>query len=581
MTTTPLTKYVDPNVKVAYNGYTFPPCCRLRITTRPEYDPAARSRIASRYTLEIYFLASNDDAAAQGLGMADIRNRLQTPRGKLEVTGHGYGDIVIDGRKGSQWDLDWGPKPQLLSWVPAGGALAAECVWTCEFSILDCVSSGSVFTLPGVLYHNYEINWTVDIKGLTKRMIAGEYAVPATFGPNPTTLDPSNNAESRWNNIVQFPIPEGFRRTQSDRTVGQNGTVMSYTLTDEQVGMDYGSYYPPGIVDGSFEIEIGNVDAQAMNGRWKISVSCEMERALNMPANHGVATWFRLIVPLIRYIRDTVVFYNDKGEATRRAVFIQNTRMRSDKWTRRDSFSIDIETTCMANQIIPASTLWQPMLENMGNYQNWYDSILVLNPTGRGQAALTSPYNAPVPIGDLCAAGQANTSKESALQSAGGYIPPAGVFDCDVSEGQQYIRYANTVKSTVDKRTSLHEYAEDIGEDNPNQKSEKTKMLVQRFNKPGNVVIQKHAAPVLRYVMSGWAKTLLYEPSIPMLEVDGMKLHEAGRDVEILPAGVDGSNCQVWFAKWKITYEVESYSPGETNLTKNVQGGMPTGEGER
>ena len=241
---------------VHYNNYSFPPAIHSKVRFEPLYDPAERGIKATRlhFTIEFIILqgmtgSSNPPANPAGAAddsMTAIRRRLTQPGMNLAFSLQGIGTVFSIGPSGTFRDVNYGPKPKLISWEPIGSNAAARVVWECTAEIADCE-----FPQPfnRVEYINYDVNWSINREGMTTRTISGEFSVPVARGQGATApaTNISQTAEDFRESVVNaFNVLDQFHR-ESDFTLSEDRKRLSFTLVDTEIASP--NPYQPGMID--------------------------------------------------------------------------------------------------------------------------------------------------------------------------------------------------------------------------------------------------------------------------------------------------------------------------------------------
>ena len=189
-----------------YAGVTFPTESRTVVTARPMYDDADRQ---VKYVIHQINTSCTVTAAClidslPGAGgpnsvsgdfvddvLAYIRTRLTTPGSALIFEGMGYSSLSCNGDS-QALDLDFGPKPRLITWRPISN-IAAEVTWQCDVALPEC--SGTQY--QGVLLSlNYTQDFSIDHIGNCSRSTTGVFTIPMTRQQNGTLFGPSTLPDS-------------------------------------------------------------------------------------------------------------------------------------------------------------------------------------------------------------------------------------------------------------------------------------------------------------------------------------------------------------------------------------------------
>lgn len=233
---------------VSYADYEFPVSLEpVKCDMDPVKDSAGRVVTAMRYrfTLSaiIYPLGVEASAVTQ---MANLRTQLSKPACRLEVSGTGFGNLIVNDRAENVWDAAWGPWPQVVALTQVGDDMAWKLVWTVVTLIPeDCPEK----TRPGqkrAMEWCYDLTWNVNEKGLTTRTMVGHVVIPLTR-PFPTSRKIPDSADSLREAVARINIPFGFRRTPGVFKLSEDRRRLDFTITDVQ---RENAFCPPaGVID--------------------------------------------------------------------------------------------------------------------------------------------------------------------------------------------------------------------------------------------------------------------------------------------------------------------------------------------
>jgi hypothetical protein len=252
---------VPAGVTVRYgteaDGYTFPVSLEpVQITETMVYDKAERVVAGVRFNVRlsclVYPLGLEASAITQ---MVALRAALSKPAHELTVTGTGFGTLVVNRQGGQVWDMAWGPRPKVVITRQVGDHLCWKIDWECETLIPeDCPE----VTRPGrkrPFEWNYQVRWSIDEKGLTRRVVSGHVRIPLTrLTPEARTVPDS--ADALREAVATLDVPVGFRRTPGEFTLSEDRRTLNFSVTDSQ--LQSGRAPPPGVVDVQARHEVSN-----------------------------------------------------------------------------------------------------------------------------------------------------------------------------------------------------------------------------------------------------------------------------------------------------------------------------------
>lgn len=258
-------------INLSYNGFTFPSTAKVNATWVPEQDSSGRTTKYSTLAITVECFITQYDTARPGISepsldgtMDEIRYRLSQPCQPLRATVLGLGTVLINYLQTSTnpllstsasryFDVDFGPKPQVLDWRPAGGGLTAQVQWLITARITPCNNTQN--QQFGILEHSYGIKWKVDDAGFLSRTVSGKMEMALTRYPSHQANEASNqlqmgsiltNFQTNYEYVAAFiPGLKGFLREQ-DFDLSPNKKQLVYTIVDTEIRSP--EAYPEGII---------------------------------------------------------------------------------------------------------------------------------------------------------------------------------------------------------------------------------------------------------------------------------------------------------------------------------------------
>lgn len=237
----------DPNEFVQYNGYKFGPYSHVSISAEMVEDSAQRTVLYHRYKMRVQTLivAESQDGDV-GDHFLRIRQKLTKSGGVLKIHLTAFGPD-LDINNANVRDVEFGPKPKLVSWDPVGATNAVEVIWECTFAVPTCGGEGSPNSggqrYHGVAEFNYSINTSINTNGYTKRTISGFLTIAMTRQVG-TDLVP--DSADLYRELVNPPCPVNFHR-ETDWKLSEDRRRLDFTITDTEI--ESPNIYPPGIID--------------------------------------------------------------------------------------------------------------------------------------------------------------------------------------------------------------------------------------------------------------------------------------------------------------------------------------------
>lgn len=405
--------------EISYNGITFDPLVDSRISSRVVYDPAGRtvSYIAYTLTLEAYVSPGSyggpggDDTDGD---MERIRRLLQAAGGQLVYSDKGFGDLSIN--TGNVRDVCWGPKPQLLEWLPVGSKRACKVRWQVEWHMPECSSASYQFRL---MEWNYTWRVSIDADGLTTRTISGHIRIPQTriSQGNKTITDTAD----RYREALRYQIPTGYKREVQDFTDSPDRCRLDFTFVDRQLPTK--NPYPIGASRIDLRQRLQSAGRlQFWKWRWSLSGSVTVAAGMNP----GDAWQMFLVVFAERY--RWVMQYLRATRGSAYTVIPCEASFEEEVFGLTSHFSLGFDllvapdgTRTLPRDLLIAAGMWKPIRGT--NWAAWSASMVNAGPHHiRGQSQLRMTPSEDTII-DLCATGVAGAGADAAPNPNGTTLP--------------------------------------------------------------------------------------------------------------------------------------------------------------
>ena len=223
-----------------YNGWTFYAMSHSKLSNRTVYDDAGRVAKWQEVTIEVEGIIDLADTGLTGYDVtADaataLWNALSEPGGELIYTGRGFPDTYVNSAQSNVRDVNWGPKPEVTSFVPTGGqSPTVHVAWKVVTHLVSC---------PGALYRNHifnltwEVAWDHDTDGYLTMSINGGYEIPLTFATNSGAggaLNVVATADQWWHRVCP-PVRVGFQRTTKNRKISKDRRRVDFSIVDKEL----------------------------------------------------------------------------------------------------------------------------------------------------------------------------------------------------------------------------------------------------------------------------------------------------------------------------------------------------------
>jgi hypothetical protein len=215
------------------------------------YDSTNRVVVYQRRTLTVSGVVHSDAGTENDLKV--LHDRLLVHGKRLTVTRLGLPDLDISGA-GPMYDLEFGQKPQVLTWAPIGGRNAAMVTFEIVIAVPAC---GAVFG-AGVPYElTFEVDWDYDDHGTFTRTVRGTLKMTGTF----LNGQPVYNVDRYRHLCYVMALPGTTRRQRYTESADQ--TTLTFIVTDTQI--EARRPYPIGMTSASGEFSVSVVPGAGAN----------------------------------------------------------------------------------------------------------------------------------------------------------------------------------------------------------------------------------------------------------------------------------------------------------------------------
>lgn len=551
---TSLISYTTGIGTISYGSFVFPPGRHYRLQAKPVYDRAERAILYVDYTLEVQTWITAADEASESTSVEAAREYLTRPGQTLTITDIGLGGLPTNGS--AVIDLNWGPKPRLVSLEPAGGLLSWELVWTVEFRVSHCVTSAASV---GIVAYNYRAAYSINEEGLTTRQIAGYVEIGQSRAAGGGS-GVSRNADQVWEQ-VRIAVPNGFRRMRTDHALSESKNRLEFAIVDEELT---GEAYPAGIVAADVDFELGNIPPGF--SRFSASLSGQLTVAKGYPYALAAQKFFLILADRLQKLRTAV------GGALNDATVIP-TRIRFGRglYGRTSRFLVEFTLVGCLTDLLNDGGVWEPLSNNAGgDWPTWAQSMQqVWHPRGVAKLFHAPGSDSIISVCD----GVSIPAIEDQAQSEASQAGSTGLqFGCGVTEANSYLAFENKVTYFKGESWRKHKLAQAFETANPTP----TDAFATVGASVGNYgtgpaaradIIETTGSSEERILMQGKSLRLGFEPSIPTLEaVAGQTVREYQRIVTVKPAG-NFFGCKLYVAQWAILYMITSPIAGGQKLT--------------
>lgn len=359
---------------VSYNNVTFTSLFHTNVSAKDVYDHADRMVKYIEYTITVsgYVVAADGATSTTDPSLDTLRVNLSTPGKPLRYSDKGFGTFSINTSATSQWDVKWGPKPQILEFVPVGSSQSAMVTWKVIVCIPECPNSKYRYKLSELCYST---SWDIDEQGLTTISHTGDFEIPLTFW-NAYRL--GDSADRYWNSVCPA-TPIGFQRVRNNRTLSEDRRTINFSITDKQL--------PVALPNDCTMTDIrhrlrsdpqGNGQGNAFVN-WMATISGTVRTRPGVPKSLALSRFMQVVASRINQVRASQVpgrapAVGPARPARNSGLIIRSFEMEEDVFTFESRFSITYRLvgTSLAS-IVEVSGLWMPI--NDFSHPAWNNSV--------------------------------------------------------------------------------------------------------------------------------------------------------------------------------------------------------------
>ena len=537
---------------ISYNGFTFNGFRRFSLTAEDIYDDAGRTIICTEYRLTVQSFIVSNTAADSSAGMLPLRQQLEEPGQTLILKNVGLGDIQVNGEGANYQDIEWGPKPKILSWPKHHGVIAYEITWECTFRIREGNLTGSLAAF------NYGVNYSIDDAGLTTRTVAGYLQIPLTRQNGQKFVTTSADAfRDQW---INFPVPLGFARLQQEYQLSTDRTRENFAIVDRQLD-NPGEAPPPNVLKADLMFDIAN--AAPGFSAWTATLAGSIE----VPAgtDPGAAAAAFVTIAIDRWNNLNSIVQVGSGQLAVPFAMSFGRKM----FSRVSNFSMQWTVVSCLSDILAQGGVWKPVTGS--DVPSWAASMQTAW-GARGQAGLY--YNADNDaIVDLL--DPPGISNYAAWVNQNLFMPSgSAAFNVvnNLNEDQSWLAYLNGIRIHRTRKASLHKPAVAYTPSNSaGSNLSQPSTQLPPVQAPLVDVMQDSSTPTETCLMQGKALRVGFTPALPdLVAVGGVPVEETRRVVDGPYPIACLFGVSVYSLAWSIEYRPTGGYFGSTSSLAEV-----------
>lgn len=539
---------------VSYNGLSFNAATRMTINSRAEYDDSGRSPKYWIVTITIIGEVEPDPGdPGTEYTVQNILELLSQPRKALTIQNAGYVTLT-----NLSSDMNYGPKPRIISWEPIGGRQACRVAWSCEVCLAFCPY---VHVHVGITAWGFSSTYTVT-KGIVTRTLSGflEVNYPASV-------------HSFIGGLQTFlmEVPPGFNRESQTYRISTDDSKLMFDVTDKAINSQVP--YPPYVIGIEATHTIQNTYPGSCQG-WTHNIRASIDLPLSV---HNEYAWevFRNIIKV--RLGNMKLKKNKDGSTS--GFYITDVSATESIFGKSHTFAVTIKQSYYLQNFIngSGSGLFSSLQTNWVSHRDSLEIAGVNTPKGfHGLERQLQPTY------DYCEASdqvQINPDIYYIIEEGATLRPKEpGSKDNDpeVEKGPKlgtYIGGKSTIRGYSDKPfhklLALQDTSDVFIQDGQDPNIEGGAIGEDVGGE--EAIIQKTGDPNYKVEVRGYAKRVGFEVSPPALRaINGQPVTEVTRNFVQWEDGMlrdmDDNELPVYAGYWSIIYEAT-----------NALGGLPIG----
>jgi len=566
---------------IIYNGVEFGSLHKSEVSATPEYDESGRVVKWVRYTIKVdAWIGANLPVDTE---LENIRVKLTKPGQTLFYNGKGFGNNFIVNRVGPPFDVNWGPKPTLLTWRPLAGRQGAFLTWQVETCIPECPETARY---QGIVTVNYEVQLAIDQDDYTTRTVTGHVIIAQTRQAFSNRV--KETAEAYREQITPAEI-RGFQRVTRDFKLSKDRNRGDFTFVDKELPVPL----PDRVKTIQVEQSLSS-DRQKGFRNWVVRFNGSGNCAAGTPKSTVFDAFYKTVLARLNGVLFAIQgrqFPDQKnaGKSAPFAIFPMSFSAREQIYGKESNF----EATYMLIgpgrlEAVLSSRMFTAIVQN--NHGAWQKSLE--NNAEIGYAKLRVPGNDEVLI-DLCTLPKPTTLKTGGGTSSRTSTLTPGIFPEDpgalapqrrspgtpaILKATSWLSYECDLRTVTTNQIAVHKRLpeedpkryrkSDKGSLNPTTSSGEKLAKADGDRIPEVVaktddVIQVLASPSYEFWLIGEAERIEHQVAVPRLaSVNGVEAVQLSADVRHFTSGSVG-DIPIHKATWSIRYQLVRKYDGE------------------
>lgn len=226
-----------------YNDYEFSPRSHVRVASEIVYAEDERTAIYHRHRITVTdIVVPSAGHLSTSLNMGELKSKLSEVGAPLEFKDKGWGfDLMINIPGEPERDVEFGPKPRIITWNPIGHTQSCEITWECEVCVPVCLGGSPSY--DGLASFVYDMTFAIDERAYTTRTITGHLIIAMTRKDGDRYAIP--DSADNYRNLINIDKPDNFIRSQ-DYRISADKRRLDFTIIDKE--QESRNPYPPGVL---------------------------------------------------------------------------------------------------------------------------------------------------------------------------------------------------------------------------------------------------------------------------------------------------------------------------------------------
>ena len=367
---------IDSGTK-QYSSQAFSDQARYAYSFVLEYNEGGTAVVGRRYKLDVWDYVS-DAAGDTDAELSAIFDLLCEPRQRLQFSGVGMGTIDSGGASGV--DLEYGPKPEMVQWVPVGSHRCAYYHWRVKGFVPCCTPSSTAYI--AAMEYDQEFSYDRDLN--TTITTTGYIKIRPTTSDRIITMTADD-----FRGSIDVPLRTGFFREQKFKLL-KDKITLQFTFIDTELEHPL----PEGMTGAEGEQVVQNKDfLPTAASFWASTLSATFRLAHETTKAQALHVFRLMLAAKLASAANIPQQPLPNAKPVSFRPMLGNVVLRDNLFKREVSFSVTWLLLASFDTVIEACGLFKPVTYSWaaGGYQRWKALLPGLtNPYGSSGARAPS-----------------------------------------------------------------------------------------------------------------------------------------------------------------------------------------------